>query len=393
MKLIISFWVFLLCISLLAQSEPERIILNLTETPSNSIAVTWRNYVKSSQPRTQILQASVSPVKDLSLSASYNADTDSVLIDSVNIVYTYSVVISDLVPGKKYAYRVGDADSWSEWNHFSTADTEFENTRFTYFGDVQNDILSQGSRVIREAYKTSPNSAFFLFGGDLVTDGLDDSLWGELFESGGWIFRTMPVIAAAGNHEYRGPDNSITKLWRPTFTFPENGVDLLPETCYKIKYNDVLIIILDSKGPLDLQAEWLDKTLAESSAKWKVICFHYPVYSIARGRDNTELREIMLPVIDKHEVDLVLNGHDHAFGRTFPLRNNELVHTGERGTIYLTSVAGTKQYELNSTFKKLHEVMMDNLQAFHIIEFSGDSMEILSYGADGELIDSIKADK
>ena len=50
-------------------------------------------------------------------------------------------------------------------------------------------------------------------------------------------------------------------------------------------------------------------------------------------------------VIDKHHVDLVLQGHDHAYLRTVPMRGGRAVGSPAEGTVYVVSVSGEKFYE------------------------------------------------
>ena len=94
-----------------------------------------------------------------------------------------------------------------------------------------------------------------------------------------------------------------------------------------------------------LQAELLDAVLAESRASWKFVMFHHPVYPSHPSRDNPELRRAWVPIFDKHRVDLVLQGHDHAYLRTYPMRGGSPQATAGEGTIYVVSVAGDKFYD------------------------------------------------
>lgn len=71
---------------------------------------------------------------------------------------------------------------------------------------------------------------------------------------------------------------------------------------------------------------------------------HHPVYSTAKNRDNTILRERFKPIFEKYGVDLVLQGHDHTYARG---------GLGKKRPVYLLSVAGPKMYEsiLNAGWK------------------------------------------
>ena len=77
---------------------------------------------------------------------------------------------------------------------------------------------------------------------------------------------------------------------------------------------------------------------------WKFVMFHHPVYASHPKRESPALGEAWVPVFDKHHVDLVLQGHDHAYLRTYPLRGPAGAATADQGTTYVVSVSGTKYY-------------------------------------------------
>jgi len=180
---------------------PERIILNLTEDPLKSQAVTWRTFTRVKDPKAQIV-----PVTDnFSLKenlTTINAATETVGKGKDKTVCHYSAVFKDLKPNTMYAYRVGTDDYWSEWNQFKTASKSHDPFNFAYLGDPQNDIKSMCSRIFRAAYKKVPDARFWLFVGDLVNNGDNDEQWGELFYGLGWIPRTTSMMLLPGNHEY-----------------------------------------------------------------------------------------------------------------------------------------------------------------------------------------------
>src|SRR3546814_12838276 len=79
-------------------------------------------------------------------------------------------------------------------------------------------------------------------------------------------------------------------------------------------------LVLDGTSALDLrtaraQARWLDDVLADSRRAWSIVAIHQPMFSPRQDRDNALLREHLLPVLERHRIDLVLQGHDHVYGR------------------------------------------------------------------------------
>src|SRR5262249_662584 len=136
--------------------------------------------------------------------------------------------------------------------------------------------------------------------------------------------------------------------YRAFFELPRNGpVGMDSDLVYSFESGDACIAVLDSTlavcdpAAARRQAEWLDTTLARTRATWKLVMFHHPVYPSHPWRDTPPLREHWVPIFDKHQVDLVLQGHDHAYLRTHPLRAHCRTEPGE-GTVYVIAVSGDK---------------------------------------------------
>jgi len=363
---------------------PERIILNLTRTPFNSQAVTWRTKKMAASPQAQIIRAS----QLLNLESTpkiFAARTSAVELDKKNTVYHHSVVFSSLKPEVLYAYRVGDDQHLSEWNQFRTASEKPNPFTFLYFGDIQNQIHSMCSQVVRVAFQTKPDSEFWLFTGDMVNNGQDDNEWEEFFNTMGWIPRTTPIILLPGNHEYPDKrftllkDYQISKLWRPHFTLPGNGPDGLEETVLSFEYQGVCFVMLNGNEQVKKQAEWLKKILSRNRQHWIIIAIHQPVYSTSERWNLTDFQKLFVPVFDQFSVDLVLQGHDHGYSRTFPLKGNKRVSGKERGTIYIISNAGPKLYPASSRYDHLMEKVEVQKLLFQSISVDTNTLKYTSY--------------
>ena len=383
---------------LLQNHEPERIILNLTENPATSQAVTWRTGPDVKNPQAQIAPAPESVYIEES-ATTFNAITEAVQLDDDKIVHHHSVVFKPLTPKTLYAYRVGDGKHWSEWNQFKTASEKSGSFKFIYLGDPQNDIKSMCSRIFRMAYQKAPDAGFWLFTGDIVNDGGEDEEWAELYEAFGWIPRMTPMILLPGNHGYKTRTvegeriRRVNHLWRPQFTFPENGPEGLEETAYFIDYQGVRFVMLNGNEKLEEQAAWLDSILAENPQRWTIAAIHQPFYSTGRNRDNPHLRELFIPVFDKYSVDLVLQGHDHTYGRTFKLRESAIAQGRQRGTVYVVSVSGTKVYSLNQRYEEFMALMGTGRQLFQVISVDKKRLRYESFNALGESFDTFELKK
>jgi acid phosphatase type 7 len=407
---------------------PDRIVLSWTGDPTTTQAVTWRTSTEVAKGIAQIAVASHGP--NMAKGATTVVANSEFLKTENNEAHFHSVTFTDLSPGTLYAYRVGDGNNWSEWFQFSTATAEPQPFSFVYFGDAQNDVRSQWSRVIRQAQRDAPRAAFMLHAGDLINTAEADWEWGEWFEAGGWLNAMIPAVAVPGNHEQAklpGGGRRLSHHWRPTFAFPENGPSGLEETCYTLNYQNLLLIALNSNERLEDQAEWLEGVLSKNRSRWVVCTFHHPIFSTGKGRDNPELRSLWKPIFDKYQVDLVLQGHDHTYGRTGLTVPSDLVDADEIalsaqaapgeggtavatklqteknvasgvqvveksiGTVYVVSVSGPKMY--NNSGHWFMRRLAEDTQLYQVIEISGDRLKFEARTATGALYDAFELHK
>ena len=362
----------------------ERIILTWKESPATSQAVTWRTNRGDDKAVAEIAPADASP--DFVKNAKKFKTVTTELQSGTHKVYYHSVNFTNLQPDTLYAYRVGNGDSWSEWFHFRTANTQADPFSFIYFGDAQNHIQSLWSRSVRAAFLHSPEARFMVHVGDMVEYGDSDSEWQEWFNAAGWIFAMVPSIPAAGNHEYRKSDRSSKRLspyWLPQFMLPENGIAELKETVYYIDFQGVRIVVLNSNRKLEKQAQWLENILEQNPNRWTVIVFHHPVQSAYYLENEKELKTQWKPLFEKYDVDLVLQGHEHLYARaTGQVNNQKPIH----GPVYITSVSGPKMYK--SSFRKWAHRLGENIQLFQVISISGNSLSYQALTVTGELYDA-----
>jgi len=73
------------------------------------------------------------------------------------------------------------------------------------------------------------------------------------------------------------------------------------------------------------QTRWLEETLrrsrADESVDWIVVQMHQSALSSSTDNGcDVGIRQAWVPLFDRYEVDLVLNGHDHDYERSYPVR-------------------------------------------------------------------------
>jgi hypothetical protein len=376
---------------------PDRVVLNWSGAPTTSIDVTWRTDMTVGEPVAEYTRADslLGNMKSGEVPhAKRVAGARHEFKSDLGTYYNHSARVEGLRPGTMYAYRVGDGRHWSEWFQFRTASVGNEPFTFVYFGDAQNAIRSLWSRVIREANQHAPRAAFMLHAGDLVNEDDSDAEWGEWFGAGGWLNGTIPVIATPGNHEYHD-DYGLAHHWRAQFAFPLNGPSGLEETVYWIDYQGARIVSLNSNERIDEQREWLHAVLSDPDRpKWTIVTFHHPIFSASKDRDNPELRAAWRPTLEKYDVDLVLQGHDHAYARSGlggPKNVAEGVRRRSSNTVYVVSVSGPKMYPLQETWEVSR--VASGAQLFQVIHVSPQRIGYEAHLASGELYDAFTLEK
>lgn len=389
-------------------ATPGRVILTPTESPATSQNVSWRT---SSDVTTPKVELSLATKGDAQATKTVVATTTTMTADLGYQESHHSASLTGLTPDTTYVYRVGDGDSWSEWTEFSTAADSGTPFSFIMQGDAQNDIKSYVSRTFRAATEARPYAKVVMHAGDLIDTDSSDAEWGEWFGAAGFANGSMNVVAAAGNHEYY-PGPQLSANWAAQFEYPANGPDSSPsikqkyaENVYFTDYQGVRFIALNSNFPGDTEAmaaqtDWLEGVLKNNPSQWTVVTFHHPIFSVTSGRDNAALRAAWMPLFEKYDVDIVLNGHDHAYGRGNVIANETDLPSGStsaksnKGPVYLVSVAGPKYYvpdpaESNNWIvngARLRAMERDT-QMYQLVDVTDGELHVESWNVSGQLVD------
>ncbi|WP_292082523.1 MULTISPECIES: metallophosphoesterase family protein [unclassified Brevundimonas] len=389
-----------------AKGWADRIVLSPAADAARGAGVAWRTDTRQTAAEAQIAEEIDGPL--LGFTARTVAGTTAPIQNENGQALYHQVRFDGLKPDTRYVYRVRAADGWSEWLPFRTAKAEFAPFRFIYLGDTQNDILEIGSRVIRSAFKEAGPAALVVHAGDLVAQRevkVHDDEWGEWTEAGGRAFAMTPQLPATGNHEYIDhilPGGEETRVlgphWALQFALPDNGAEGVKATSYFVDYQGVRFIVLDGTAALDLggleaQTRWLDATLASSPARWNVALFHQPIYTCARPEDTEELKAAWKPIFDARNIDLVLQGHDHCYGRVSNPAGAEASRADSaagrpQGPVYVVSVTGSKMYGLNDRADTQPVRAAENTELYQLIDVEADRLSFRAFTATGQLYDA-----
>jgi hypothetical protein len=253
--------------------------------------------------------------------------------------------MTGLTPGTEYQFRFGTQSPTFRFRTMPAKATD--SFHFISGGDCGINPHAVANNII--AAKQDP--MFALIGGDL---GYDNGKTAEIslqfvrnysqhmIDGKG---RLIPMVVGIGNHEVTTGYNG-TRKDAPFYFALHDG--LYPERSYAtLDFGDYLSLVLLDTGHIapigGEQTAWLDKALAERVDRPHLIVVnHVPAYPSYRAFDSNgekvgtgeENRKFWVPLFEKHNVDIVLEHHDHTFKRTHPLKDglvdpNGIVYLGD----------------------------------------------------------------
>ena len=286
---------------------------------------------------------------------------DSSFTDKDSVIQ-YTARLDSLVPGSTYEYRINTAKNKGQWHKLHTE----AGAGFTalIFPDSQSADYSGWQQLARDAYQRHPDSAFYVNMGDLVDNGQSASQWRAWFNSVSVFSDAVPLAPVIGNHEAYSLEwkECLPASYTQLFNVPQNGLAKYPNQFYSFDYGPVHFVVLDTNFPemknfqpalLADELPWLEKDLAASRAKWKVVLMHRDIFLYGfgpeSGREQTQTHFLdfsyqLLPVFEKYKVDAVLTAHLHTYRRRVPLQSFAPAPQGAGITYILTGVAGDVRY-------------------------------------------------
>lgn len=153
--------------------------------------------------------------------------------------------------------------------------------------------------------------------------------YGELLRAG------VPFHAVLGNHDIRTANGVPQLAYQP---FGMKG------RFYNVRRGPVEFFMLDTNGNADWQRQlsWLRTVLAQSRAPWKVVVGHHPIYSSGFYGNDPHLAAKLTSLMQRHGVQLYINGHDHNYERSKPIDGITYLVVGGGGAS-LRPVIATEQ--------------------------------------------------
>ena len=309
----------------------------------------------------------------------------------------YVARLRDLKAGHTYRYRVCTGGKKSDWHEFHLPQAHESETTFLYMGDIQDSIGGIANHLLREAFRQNPDTEFLVCGGDL-TERPTDAYWGETFETLDSVGQSVPVLTITGNHDYL--KGIVCQLERRFSLIHSYFLDSMvgENQVFTVRYKNVQLFCLDSNREffyLWTQRRWLEEQLEKSRAKWKIVVLHHPLYSIRSSMNNLIQRWMFNDIICEHEVDVVLQGHEHAYARmttsSQPSTLNSKLSTLNSKLsppIYTVSHCSPKSYRIE--FDEMVDKFGTGSRYYQMVRTRGDTLFLTAWDAnEGTLYDSL----
>jgi hypothetical protein len=259
-----------------------------------------------------------------------------------------------------------------------TAATPSINSNFNFAAVGDTNCNSNTEDVVEDIQAKAPEIVLGL--GDYIYNSDSADCWLEIVEP---IDNIMKI--AIGNHETGA---ILTELME------HYG---LTDQYYSFDYQNVHFTVMSDYVPDEIGSEQyrfvqndLAKAAADPNIDWIVVPHHSQKYASTKNYDIPEEREwnnIYHPLFEQYNVDLVLQGHQHNYQRTYPIQynsdtpinpiitdRNENTYTNPEGQIYLTvGTGGAALHSLNGNKAPYIITAQDEVYGFLNIDITANN--------------------
>jgi len=291
-------------------------------------------------------------------------------------LFVHTATMQPLQTETTYVYRVRNGATVSPTYSFRTAPRRATPFRVVWFAD------EQGHTVFRQhvAHMAARDPDLVLASGDLMPSGTSLTDWHNYWFNPleiGHLAQTTPVLFNRGNHDGEG---SLAYAYS---ALPGN------EAWFAFTYGNVRFIFLDTNLPTSShpqQLSWLqgELTSAEArSAQFRIVGFHKPpftdVWDSTSYNGEAWVRNDWVPLFEQNGVDVVVNGHTHAYLR------------GDRGGVMYLIVggAGGALDTVRSYDWGFFDVIKSEFH-YNLVEFDRNRMRWTAYDLNDQPIDAFE---
>lgn len=381
----------------------------------------------------------------------YKGTQEKITLTGLEGYYSNKVTVSKLKENTVYYYQVFQNGEWQDVETYTTK--SFDEFAFLYVGDPQigackgqtsteaesmsesganlaarNDAYNWNN-ILNDVVKEHSNVSFMISAGDQVNTATSEEEYAGYLSAD--ALSSLPVSTTIGNHDSKSSQYSLHYNNPNTFSSEETDYttgSTVAGSDYYYRYGDVLFIVLDTNNyNCATHENVIKKAVSENlDAKWRVVTFHQDIYGSGLDHSDSDgiiLRTQLTPIMDKYDVDVVLQGHDHTYSRTYQLSGDGDSHTAydkdnystdssflsqnecydidsnvvggtvvnPEGTVYLeaNSATGSKYYNLIATQQDyIAERSQTWTPSYSVVDVTANTFSITAYDAStGDVLD------
>lgn len=311
--------------------------------------------------------------------------------------YSNQVTLDKLSEKTQYVYRLVNGETVSQTYTFTTGDYDGK-FNFILAGDPQIGAGSQTSDIEgwNKTLETAVNAFtpnFMISAGDQVNTANNESQYTGYLNQG--ILSGLPSATSIGNHD------SKSTAYSEHFNLPNantgNGSTTAGEDYWYVYNNTLFMHINTNNKSVAEHKAFMEEAIKQNpNIRWKTVVYHHSVYSTASHVNDSEIVDLRktLPIIFQElDIDVVLQGHDHVYTRTYMMNGLtpdtssgvQSSVTDSTGILYLTanSASGSKYYDIAAP-DAAYSAKMDQSERRTItnIEVTDNSYTLTTYYTD-----------
>ena len=212
------------------------------------------------------------------------------------------------------------------------------------------------------------------------------------------LMARAPFFPSLGNHDV-AEDGGAAYL--ASHALPAEGVPASDQGFYySFDWGQAHLISIDSNRllaegrRLTRMLEWLEEDLSATRQAWRIVYFHHTPYASGPHEasvDSLAARKRLVPVFERHGVQLVLAGHEHSYQRSWWIKNGDHSTRPENGVLYVTTGGGGGGlYEAPA---RPFLAMTASVHHYVRVEVRAERLEIRAIDLDGREIDSVTCER
>lgn len=385
---------------------PDHIMLSINGDARFSMCVSWRTSEQAADGYMLLHTEGGETLRVNAVSKRLESDIDISCYHWANA--------ESLSAGTKYYYTVGNDGHRSAEFSFETQPDNLTDFSFLLITDHQKGhptLLPDYSCVgelLRAALAEHPECRFILTAGDNCDNGQNDLQWNGMFSGLEGIIESIPYMMTTGNHDNRGfltySPEPVGKFYLEhadffdaqfEYAYPLNGPEGYTTENYSFDYGNAHFTVMGINAP-EKVSEWAYNDLQASDKTWKLGTYHFPIYPVMPEGQNDDGYPWLRKPIEEGRLDVLFEGHEHSFARTYPIKGDELFDRPSQGTVhYIAGNGGGNIYHSNAQ-KVWHCSFWpqeERIGVYAIVHISDSTLTATAFTGDGRIVDSFTIDK